>query len=77
MLSTVLNSERAIQVNIAIMRTFIKVRQMISFNKELLQKLNEFEHKVGQHDQDIIEILGTINKMIRYEAKPKGKMGFI
>ncbi len=77
MLSSVLNSDRAIAVNIAIMRAFVKARQLISFNKELSQKLADLEHKVGQHDQDIIGIFSAINKMIRYEEKPKGSFGFV
>lgn len=77
MLSSVLRSKRAILVNIAIMRAFVKLRQMISINKELAQKIAELEHKIGQHDQDIISLFNAINQMLRYEDKPKGKIGFI
>lgn len=77
MLSSVLNSARAIQVNIAIMRAFVKIRQIISFNKELAKKLSELENKLGRHDQDIISLFSAINKITRYEEKPKGKWGFI
>jgi len=77
MLSSILNSERAIQVNIAIMRAFVKIRQMISFNKDLAQKLSEIEHKLGQHDQDIISLFGAITKIMRDESKPKNKFGFV
>lgn len=77
MLSSILNSERAIQVNIAIMRAFVKIRQMIAFNKDLAQKLSEIEHKLGQHDQDIISLFGAITKIMRDESKPKNKFGFV
>jgi len=77
MLSSVLNSERAILVNIAIMRAFVKIRQMIAFNKDLAQKLSEIEHKLGQHDQDIISLFGAITKIMRDESKPKNKFGFV
>ena len=77
MLSSVLKSERATQVNISIMRTFVKLHQILTFNKELAQKLNELEHKVGVHDQDIIVLFESINKIMRYEEKPKGKFGFV
>lgn len=77
MLSSVLNSERAVQVNIAIMRAFVKVRQLLTFNKELVKKLSELEHKIGRHDQDIIGLFSAINKILKDESKPKGKFGFI
>jgi len=53
MLSSVLNSERAIQVNITIMRTFIKLKQIMPIQKELLQKITELEKKVEQNKEDI------------------------
>ena len=77
MLSSVLNSERAIEVNIAIMRAFAKIRQLFTFNKEVIQKLSELEHKIGQHDQDIIHLFTEINKLLKDDDKPKEKFGFI
>ena len=77
MLSGVLNSKRAIFVNIAIMRIFVKFKQMVLDHKDLAAKLSELEHKIGQHDQDIINLLSSINKIIRFEEKPKGKFGFV
>ncbi len=76
MLSSVLKSERAVQVNIAIMRAFVKLREIISQNKELAQKLNELERKVGEHDEEISAIFEAIRKMMAVEEKPKGKIGF-
>ncbi|MFA5104548.1 MAG: ORF6N domain-containing protein [Candidatus Margulisiibacteriota bacterium] len=77
MLSSVLNSDRAILVNIAIMRAFVRIRQLITFNKEIIQKLSKIEQKVGQHDQDIIDLFNAINKILRYEEQPKKKFGFV
>lgn len=76
MLSSVLNSKRAIQVNIAIMRAFVRVRQLISFNKDLVQKLAQLEHKIGHHDQDINELFAIVGRILRYEEQPKKKFGF-
>lgn len=53
MLSSVLRSERAIQVNIAIMRAFVKLREIMSTHKELAQKLKELEYKIESHDEQI------------------------
>ena len=77
MLSTVLNSERAIIVNIAIMRTFVKIRQIVSANNEIALKLQALERKFEGHDRDIITIFDAIRKIIQIEEKPKGKFGFI
>jgi len=76
MLSGILNSDRAIIVNIVIMRAFVKLRQMVSKNKEFEQKLNELEHKYEHHDADIISIFNAIRQIIKEEEKPKGKIGF-
>ena len=76
MLSSVLNSDRAIMMNIAIIRAFIKLRSMIETNKELAHKLYELEHKIERHDADIIKIFETIYKIIKVEETPKRKIGF-
>lgn len=76
MLSSVLNSERAIQVNIAIMRTFTKIRQMIAGHKELARKMKELEQKVGRHDKDINIIIDVIKKMMHEPVKKKKSIGF-
>ncbi len=51
MLSSVLNNERAIKVNIAIMRAFVKLRETLETNRELARKFSELEQRVGKHDQ--------------------------
>ena len=77
MLSTVLNSERAIQVNIAIMRAFVKLRQILSTHKELAQKFTELEGRVDQHDKTITAIFDAIKQLMMPPDKPKKKMGFV
>ena len=57
MLSSVLRSKRVIQVNIIIMRAFVKLRQILSINKELAHKLAELETKIEKHDVDIQKFL--------------------
>ena len=53
MLSSVLNSEQAIKINIAIMRAFVKIREMLSSNKELAHKLTLLENRIEKHDGEI------------------------
>ncbi len=76
MLSSVLNSERAIQVNIAIMRAFVKLKEMLSTHKELAFKLRELERKIEKHDEEITDIFNAIRQMMIVEEKPKKQIGF-
>lgn len=76
MLSSVLKSKRAVQVNIQIMRAFVKLREILSTHKELAQKLKELELKIDSHDQHIQAIFEVINQLISPPKKPKRKMGF-
>lgn len=70
MLSTVLNSERAIQVNIAIMRAFVKLRELLLTHKELAQKLEELERKYQLHETDIQVIFEAIRKLLEPPPEP-------
>lgn len=77
MLSSILKSKRAVKINIAIMRIFVKLRSIILTHKEIEQKLYELEHKVGRIDDEVITILNTIRRLMKEEEKPKKKFGFI
>jgi len=77
MLSSVLNSHQAIEVNITIMRTFTKLRALMENNKALAEKLKELESKVGTNTEDIQLIFETIKQMLAVSEKPKRKMGFL
>ena len=77
MLSSVLNSDRAISVNIQIIRTFTKIRELLATNEALQRKVMELEKKYGSHDEDIKKIFATINLLLLGEkTKPKKKIGF-
>jgi hypothetical protein len=76
MLSSVLRSERAVQVNIAIMRAFVKLREIISTHKELAQKLKELEYKIESHDEQITVIFDAINQLLTPPSGPVRKIGF-
>jgi hypothetical protein len=77
MLSGVLHSPRAIEVNIAIMRAFVRLRQVLAANKDLSYLFKELKGKVDRHDVEIGLIIRAIEKMISCEAKPKAKIGFL
>ncbi len=77
MLSSVLRSERAIQVNIAIMRAFVKLREIISAHKEPALKLKRLEMKLEKHDEEIQAIFRAIaDLMSPPPEKPKRPIGF-
>ncbi len=73
MLSSALNSRRAIHVNIEIMRAFVKLREMISSHKDLVRKLAELEKKYDGQFQIVFE---AIKQLIEQPEKPKRKIGF-
>jgi hypothetical protein len=77
MLSSVLNSRRAVEVNIEIMRAFVRLRQLISTHKELFQKLIELERKIGAHDEQIQVIFDTIRQLMTPPVPNKRKIGFL
>ena len=77
MLSSVLRSGKAIQVNIVIMRAFVKLREILLTHKELAHKLKELEGKFDKHDTEIQGILAAIRQlMVPVPEGPKRRIGF-
>ena len=73
MLSSVLSSERAIQVNIQIMRIFTKLREMVSSHRELKEKIEKMEKK---YDEQFMIVFDAIKQLLSTPEKSKGKIGF-
>lgn len=74
MLSSVLNSQRAIQVNIQIMRTFTKLRELLITNEQLRRKIEAMERKYDQHFRVVFE---AIKRLIQQDdVKPRKGIGF-
>jgi hypothetical protein len=73
MLSSVLNSRRAIEVNIMIMRAFVNLRWMVSSNKALLKKIEEMEKR---YDKQFRIVFEAIRQLMTPPAAPKRKIGF-
>lgn len=76
MLSCVLNSERAIAVNIQIIRIFHRMREMISTHKDILLKLEQLENKVSNHDEDIRLIFDYLKQLLNPVSAPRDVIGF-
>jgi hypothetical protein len=77
MLSSVLNSKRAIQVNIMIMRAFTKLRELFLTHKDLAIKLERLEKKYVDHDEKIQAIFNAIKQLLEAPPEePKPRIGF-
>jgi hypothetical protein len=73
MLANVLNSEKAVQVSVQIIRTFVRLREMLASNTELARKLEALENK---YDQQFKVVFDAIRQLLAPPEKPKQKIGF-
>jgi hypothetical protein len=77
MLGNVLKSERAVEVSIMIVRTFVHLRELVSGNNELSQKLDKLERKFAGHDRAISELINAIRQLMTpADPKKKHSIGF-
>lgn len=76
MLSSVLNSKKAITTNIYIMRAYIKMRELLFTHKDLLLKMEILEKRVADQDQKMQEIFDYLKQFIQEEQKPRKGIGF-
>lgn len=76
MLSSVLNSPQAIQMNIAIMRAFVQIREILASHKDLARKLLDLEQRIASHDEEIQAIFEAMRQLMSPTEKPKRQIGF-
>ena len=76
MLASVLNSERAIEVNIQIVRVFTKMRELLLTHKDILLQLEKIEKKLSGHDEDILLIFKYLKQLLNPPQPPRRKIGF-
>jgi hypothetical protein len=76
MLSSVLRSPRAVQVNIAIMRVFVRLRETLALHKDLAHKLAQLERKIEGHDASIRTLFDAIRQLMAPAEKPRREIGF-
>jgi phage regulator Rha-like protein len=76
MAATVLNSKKAVEMSIFIVRAFVRMREGLATNHKMIVKLRELERRVGSHDSDIEEIVAALREMMRPPASPGRKIGF-
>jgi len=76
MLSSVLNSKQAIQVNIQIMRIYTKIREMILAHKDVFLRVEQVEKQMLKHDEKIELLFTYLNKFIEKEETPRTQIGY-
>lgn len=76
MAASVLNSPRAIEMSIYVVRAFVKLREMLGTHKELAQKLAELERRIEGHDEDITSVFEAIRRLMEPPDAPRKRIGF-
>jgi uncharacterized membrane protein len=76
MLASVLNSTIAVLASIAVVRSFIRLREMLAAHKELAHKLDQLERRIEEHDEEIVAIFEAIRELMQPPDKPGKRIGF-
>ena len=76
MAASVLNSPRAVEVSVFVVRAFVKLRQLVLAHKDLATKLDQLERKVGSHDEAIQQLVAAIRQLMAPPESPKNRIGF-
>lgn len=76
MAAAVLNSPRAVEMSVQVVRAFVRLREMLASNRELAQKLAELERKLGGHDVAIRNLFEAIRQLLNSPEPPRKQMGF-
>jgi hypothetical protein len=76
MLSSVLNSQRAIAVNIKIMRVYTRIKEMLLTSNDLLLRMEKIERNASKHDMQISQVFDLIKQLINREEIPRKQIGY-
>ena len=77
MAASVLNSQRAVEVSVFVMRAFVQLRDLLSTHKTFAKHLGELENRIAGHDKDIAQIINTIHRLLEPPPeKKKRPIGF-
>jgi hypothetical protein len=76
MAATVLNSERAIQMSVFVVRAFVRLRQVLASNRQVAAKIDELEQRLDTHDNTIQELIDAIRELMEPKQLPRRKIGF-
>jgi phage regulator Rha-like protein len=76
MLASVLKSETAVEVSLRLIEIFVRMREMLSANKDILLKLEQLEKKITGHDQDIKMIFSALKQLLKPPQEPRTRIGY-
>ena len=76
MAATVLNSERAVQMSVFVVRAFVRLREMLATNRKLAGKIDELENRLDTHDSTIQDLIEAIKELMKPEDPPRKRIGF-
>jgi hypothetical protein len=76
MAATVLNSERAVQMSVFVVRAFVRLREMLATNRRLAGKIDELENRLDTHDSTIQDLIEAIKELMTPEESPRVRIGF-
>jgi hypothetical protein len=76
MAATVLNSQRAIEMSLFVVRAFVRMREMLRHNRQIAAKIEQLENRLDKHDTDLQEIVEAIKELMIPPDGPPGKIGF-
>src|SRR6202167_321268 len=76
MAATVLNSKRAVQMSVFVVRAFVRLREMLATNRRLAGKIAELENQLDTHDSVIQDLIEAIKELLTPEARPRRRIGF-
>jgi hypothetical protein len=76
MAATVLNSKRAVQMSVFVVRAFVRLREMLVANQHLATKIEELENRLGTHDSAIQQLIETIRRLMIPPRTPRRRIGF-
>ena len=76
MAATVLNSERAVQMSVFVVRAFVRLREMLATNRRLAGKIDELENRLDTNDSVILDIIAPIKELMTPKKKRRARIGF-
>jgi hypothetical protein len=76
MAATVLNSERAVEMSVFVVRAFVRLREMLATNRRLAGKIDELENRLDTHDSTIQDLLEAIKELMTPQDPPRKRIGF-
>jgi ORF6N domain-containing protein len=76
MLASVLNSDIAIQASVRVVRAFVRLREMVAANAQLVGKLAELERRLDSHDEAIVDLFAALKRLLEAEPKTRREIGF-